>query len=101
MRKKVAKINESIETVKRRMVLSGAPGIVVNSVAKQHRLRQETQQELRNIILQWAGIQRIKGIPDNESYQKFYHLFGVDVLTTQTLSRKKAKELMINIRRYL
>jgi superfamily II DNA or RNA helicase len=93
MRGEVARIDESPEALRRRMSLAGAPGIVAAGAAKQHRLRQEAQAILRKAILQWAGMRRLEGRPDDESYRRFYHTFGVDVLTAQTYGRRKAEEL--------
>lgn len=93
MRGEVARIDEPHQAVQQRMSLAGAPGIVAGGAAKQHRLRQEAQARLRDNILRWAGLQRLEGRPDSESYRRFYYKFGVDVMTAQTFGRRKAEEL--------
>lgn len=54
---------------------------------RNHAARYEALQQLRNTLNYWAGIQVYgHGRPESEAYRRFYHKFGVDVLTAQTLS---------------
>jgi superfamily II DNA or RNA helicase len=76
-------------------------GAAVLAVKKNHHLRQIAQGVLRHAIAMWAGLWKSKGATDRESYRRFYHTFGVDVLTAQTLNQKKAEELTLKINRYL
>jgi len=62
-------------------------------VIKRHTERQAAQSTLRDAIAWWAGHQRAMGRPDSESYRRFFHGFGVDVLTAQALGRPAAVEL--------
>ncbi len=66
--------------------------------AARHRRRQEAQAPLRDAIAMWAGYQRHEGRPDSESYRRFYHRFGVDVMSAQTLGRRDAEKLTETIR---
>lgn len=66
-------------------------------VMKNHKLRQQSQQELRKSIAFWAGIQKQKGHPDDEIYKLFFIRFGTDILTAQTLNSREATELKNNI----
>jgi len=70
-----------------------AEGVVRLGIIKRHRERQEAQAELRDAIAWWAGHQRAAGRVDSESYRRFYHGFGVDVLSAQALGRPEAIEL--------
>lgn len=58
------------------------------------------QQRLQAAIAQWAGIQRHKGRPDQESYRRFYHTLGVDVLTAQTLDRADMEKMAETVERW-
>lgn len=58
-----------------------------------HNERKEIQEALRLSIAWWAGYQRAAGRSDSESYKRFYFMFGVDVMTAQTLNSKDAIKL--------
>lgn len=87
--------------------IDGAPRIsrddnlIGRGIAKQHRLRQEAQVDLRAAISLWAGYQRYYSRPDPESYRRFYFRYGVDVMTAQTLGRRDAENLTERVRRDL
>lgn len=56
--------------------------------------RVEAQENLRDAIAWWAGVQRdVHGRSDRESYVRFYRLFGTDVLTAQTFGAGQANKL--------
>lgn len=62
-------------------------------------IRRQTQEELRSVIALWAGIQReVYGRSDSESYRRFYHSFGIDVMSAQGLGRAEAEKLTAMIR---
>lgn len=48
---------------------------------EQQTAKHHAHKRLYDAIEQWAGIQRFKGRDDQESYRRFYHAAGVDVLT--------------------
>lgn len=75
----------------------GASDVVVNSVKKQHRLRQETQGQLRGIMRSWGDARRALGKPDSESYREFYIKYGIDVLSAQCLKRADTEKLIKRI----
>lgn len=79
----------------------GASQAVIGALHKHHRARRETQEQLRATIAWWAGLQRARGRDDSESYRRFYHGFGIDVATAQTLGTKEAEELNARIVRAL
>lgn len=74
------------------------PGQMAN--VKRHAQRQEAQACLRDSIAWWAGHQRAAGRLDSESYRLFYHRFGVDVLTAQTLGTKDAELLSVKVQEH-
>lgn len=79
----------------------GATPIVEGAVRKNHRLRQNAQGELRNVMAWWAGLQDAQGRSESESYRLFYFKFGVDVAGAQTLGSREAMELTEKINREL
>jgi superfamily II DNA or RNA helicase len=93
LRGEIAKVDRPDYMVRADMERAGAPGIAAGGAAKNHRLRQEAQVVLRESIAWWAGYQRAAGRPDWESYRRFYHAFGIDVLSAQALGRPAAEEL--------
>ncbi len=61
--------------------------------------RMDAQRILREVLAYWAGMNRtLHGWSDNELYRRFYHEFGLDVLTAQKLERHQTEQLVIKIR---
>jgi DNA repair protein RadD len=58
---------------------------IIGHLHKRHRIRKETQLQLKDVINQWAGFE-LKNRTESEAYRAFYHKFGADVLTVQTLA---------------
>ena len=61
----------------------GATAVVEGSVRKRWRERQEAQGELRDGIARWAGVYRERGESDSVIMRRFFHRFGVDILSAQ------------------
>lgn len=80
------------------MEAAGAPRHVINGAAAQHRRRAEAQGVLRDTMAWWAGHQQAAGRSDRESWRLFYHRFGVDMITAQTLGRPDAERLTRRVR---
>lgn len=59
--------------------------------------RIEAQKRLEHAIAVWAGWQRAKGRPDQESYRRFYLTTGVDVITARTLPKIEMEKLTAEI----
>lgn len=55
--------------------------------------RQRAQQELRYALSLWGGWRGHHGESIGQAQRRFFHTFGVDVGTAQTLSAKEATEL--------
>lgn len=79
----------------------GATPEVKGAILKRHRELVETQNQLRGQIAWWAGWQRSLGRNDSEGYRRFFHEFGVDVASAQTLRTKEAIELTAKLQRVL
>ena len=67
------------------------------AIAKNHFIRQQSQSVLRQLIALWAGWQRSLGRGDSESYRRFFHRYGVDVLSAQALRSAEAEALAARI----
>ena len=98
MRNEVSKIDEDPLQLRNRMEHAGASPIVVASATKNHRIRQETQQLLREKMAWWSAQHHMLGRSDDEIQRRFYHSFGVDILTAQSLGRPDAEKLMEKIK---
>lgn len=72
---------------------AGASPVVKASIAKKYSERQQAQAALRQSIAWWAAWQKQKGRSDAEGYRRFWHAFGIDVATAQTLGAREAGEL--------
>lgn len=88
--------------------IEGAPRIpqhldalAAAGVRKQHALRLNAQQDLRELIALWAGWQLAQGFDDSQSYRRFFHAFGIDVLSAQALGRPDAEALTLRLRTVL
>lgn len=93
MRGDIGKIDRPAADVLRSMQSAGMAYPVAKGAANQHERRQKAQAILRESIAWWAGYQRAAGRPDSESYRRFYHTFGIDVLSAQALGRPEAEAL--------
>lgn len=54
----------------------------------------QAQDRLKQAIAVWAGIQRWKGRSDSESYRRFWHATGMDVMSAQALNDRAAYEAL-------
>lgn len=74
-------------------VPAGASRVAALSIHRRHQERQDAQGLLRDSIAWWAAWEREAGRSQSESYRRFYHFFGVDVATAQTLGKTDAAKL--------
>jgi superfamily II DNA or RNA helicase len=93
MRGEVHKVDVSESKVREWLDGQSMTHAVKGNILKNHLNRQRAQAPLREAIAWWAGAQRLKGKPDSESYRRFFHTFGVDVSTAQTLGKADAFKL--------
>jgi DNA repair protein RadD len=77
---------------------ANADAIVRRAIEKRHGERQEAQVELREAIARWAGYRRHEGQSDAEIYKRFYALYGMDIMSAQTLGAREALELAGRLR---
>lgn len=76
-------------------------GPAARAVYNNHLERQQAQAALRQSIALWAGYQRSLGRSDAEGYRRFFHGFGTDVGTAQTLGVREAEALRASIDEHL
>lgn len=72
-----------------------------NSAKLRAQERIAAQTELKDAIALWAGYERFKGRPDDQTYRRFYHATGVDVFTAQTLDKQAMEKLAGDVRRWM
>ena len=101
MRGEVDRVNMHPEAFRAELQNKYVPVIGQMAQVKIHARDQATQEALRASIAWWAGLQRAHGRDDRESYKRFYFMFGVDVMTAQTLKTKEAIELAGRINEHL
>lgn len=58
-------------------------------VVNKHLEKIAAQERLSNAIAQWAGVQRLKGRDDSESYRRFYITTGIDVLSALSADKTR------------
>lgn len=75
--------------------LRGSPASA--AIVNNHRERQDAQTELRANIALWAGYQKFLGRDHNETYRRFFFMFGTDIMTAQTLNAADARALSATI----
>lgn len=97
MRGERDKIDAPADSIAAWLRSQGKPEAAVRGYVKAHGERQTYQQALRECIAWWAGIQQQLGRSDSESYRRFYHQFGVDVLSAQALGKPDAIALIDKI----
>jgi len=100
---------ETLAAMRGRVALiDGAPRIpqhldamAAAGVKKQHHARVTAQHYLREQIALWAGWQNAQGFDDSQSYRRFFHTFGIDVLSAQALGRPEAEGLAVRVKAVL
>ena len=101
LRNQVANIHRDGAQLEHGLVLGGKEPHVAKVIAGHHVTRQAAHVNLHNTINWWAGHGQAQGKSDSEMYRRFYHTFGVDVLSAQALSRVDAEALTIKIQERL
>ena len=97
MRGEVQRIDRHPNEVLHALQKAGQPYQVAKAAANRHGERQDAQGVLREAISTWAGYQRAMGRSDREGWRRFYHRFGIDVLSAQALGRPDAEALTARV----
>lgn len=101
MRGEIDKIDMPEEDYRLEVVRRGVPLIGQNALVRKHQINQAAQAELRQGIALWAGHRRAEQTPDAVSYMKFYHRYGLDVMSAQALKATEAHALLTKINKDL
>ena len=101
MRGDIAKIDQDVELYREHLVGRHVPLIGQAGLVNKHIRNQEAQQVLREAIALWAGHRRAEGTQDAVSYMKFYHRYGLDVMSAQALKAKDAYALLEKVNKDL
>ena len=86
-------ISETPDQVRDRMLRAGAPAAAAYGAAKAVAMRCDAQVRLRGLMASWLNVWERAGMQAREVQVMFNRVFGVDVLTAQTLGRGEADEL--------
>lgn len=93
LRQRVAESTRTPEALVADFRAQGFSDKIIGVNAARQRQKLTALDELREAIAWWAGYQRAHDRPDTESYRRFYHKFGIDVMTAQTLKRAEMIDL--------
>ena len=93
MRKAIDDVDVDKELYRAQLMAKRVPVIGQRGLVNKHVRNQEAQSDLRHAISMWGGWQRSVGAEDSVSYRKFYHTYGIDVLSAQALKAVEATEL--------
>lgn len=93
MRGEVARVDRTPEEVAAEMVAKHVPQIGVLRNVNLHKARQAAVGDLRSVMAWWAGLQESRGLDLRQSQRLFFHTFGTDVLSAQTLKTDEAGRL--------
>ena len=67
------------------------------AIARNHENRKHAQTALRAAMALWGGWRRHVGDQERVSQKRFFHEFGIDVMTAQTLNTSDANALQSRI----
>lgn len=83
------------------LVAKGVPQAWAGKHIRDHENRRAALDSLAHVMSIWGGWWRDQGDTDAQMQRRFWHAFGVDVLTAQSLKREPAAELEDRIRKTL
>lgn len=77
---------------------AGADNWLVKAKLNQFQERQQAHNQLSEAMHLWGGVRMIAGDTDAQMQARFYHAFGIDVMTAQALKKADAVKLAEKIR---
>lgn len=93
IRQQVSEANQTVEQYREYMAGTRVNGLAQMANVKRHAERLEALEELRDVMGQWGGHWKQRGDNDSQLQRRFYHLYGIDVLSAQALKRQEADTL--------
>jgi hypothetical protein len=94
----LAAIRSKVAEIDGPLPVSQAVDARTGGMIKNHLQRQTAQRGLREALQLWGGWREHLGEPLQVAQSRFWHLFGVDVLTAQTLGAADAFALEARVR---
>ncbi len=94
LRGRVATANHSIEDERARLAATGLPHVQTMAGVKRFAEKLEARAALRDAMAVWGGRWHAAGETDSQIQRRFFHSFGVDVLSAQTLTRAESQALL-------
>jgi DNA repair protein RadD len=98
LRGKIREIDKTDAQVAAELSIKHCPFVGILAAVKRNKERNDAQGRLRELIAFYGGAIKAQGLTDAGGYRLFYHHFGVDVLTAQTLGKKEADDLSKQLR---
>ena len=89
--------NASIDDERWRLAKTGLPATYVMAQVKHHAERLDVLAALRDAMARWGGRWHAVGETDSMIQRRFFHTFGIDVLSAQALKRADAQALLDRI----
>lgn len=83
----------TVEQYDQYLVSVRAPSISHAKHKRDHLARVAELTELKRVMGYWGGWRKHQGDNDSQMQRRFFHLFGVDVLSAQALKRAEAEDL--------
>lgn len=93
LRGEIDRVDMSIEDKRIELAQKRVPIIGQKALIKRHGELQIAQQQLRDQMAWWGGYKTANGMSDPEIQRRFFHRFGVDVLSAKALGKKEAEAL--------
>lgn len=101
LRGAVAVANVSLEERREQLIAAHCPPQALERNVRAHATDLHARQQLLDVMDIWAGLRHAAGDDDRTIQRRFHHLFGIDVMTAQTLKAREAQELADRIRKPL
>lgn len=97
LRGQVAENTHSVDDERWRLQRTGLPSRFIMSNVKKHDEKLQALGALRQAMAEWGGVWHARGEADREIQRRFFHTFGMDVLSAMALDRREAETLTARI----
>lgn len=94
---RVAEVDATLADEQWRLESRHVPPLGIMAGVKRHRIRQEAQAELRAAMARWGGIWHAAGESDAKIQRRFFHTWGIDILSAMALGADDATTLKMRI----
>lgn len=93
----VRQATQTVEQYEQYMASTRVNALAYGANVKRHKERLEALAKLRYVMGYWGGLHKQRGDSDPVLQRRFYHLFGLDVISAQALKRAEAEDLTARI----